>query len=112
MSTPITEITGIGPSTAATLSEHGFHSAEDIATTTVDALCSVPGFGPIKAKASIAAAQSLAPAKPSTPKKPKKKDKPKAKAKKKSGKSTKSDKKDKRKKSDKKTKTKEICQAG
>tara|TARA_R110002111_G_scaffold12219_1_gene36389 strand:- start:109 stop:510 length:402 start_codon:yes stop_codon:yes gene_type:complete len=59
MSTAITDITGIGPSIAKTLAENGFHTAEDIAVTDVDTLCTIPGIGPVKAKATIAAAAAM-----------------------------------------------------
>ena len=106
MSTPITDITGIGPATADILSEQGYKSAEDLAATNVKTLCAVPGFGPIKAKSTIAAAKKIA-GKPAKKKKAASKPKSKTKSdkKKKDAKSSKPKKKDK-KKSGKKGKVK------
>jgi len=101
MSTPITDIAGIGPAAAAVLSENGYYSAEDIASTDVESLCSAPGFGPVRASAAIAAAIKITPTKKTSPSKPKKKKKD-AKASKKN----KVKKQDKKSKSKKKSKTK------
>lgn len=123
MSTPITDISGIGPTTAATLAANGFDSAEAIASADVQALCAVPGFGPVRAQATIKAAAKIAgasaapePDKLHAKKTKKKKSKESKKAKtqpkkkpgkkKKGAKSSKSDKKAKSKKSDKKDKKK------
>ncbi|CAA6679775.1 MULTISPECIES: helix-hairpin-helix domain-containing protein [unclassified Lentimonas] len=123
MIVPLTDITGIGPSIAIALSKNGFKTINDLAKADVDALCAIPGFGPVKAKNTIAAAANLAtvdspPAEP-TPE-PVKKSKPKpkltkevkaaSKSKKKSKKATKSDKKSKKtksKKAEKKNKKKD-----
>ncbi|MFQ3224217.1 MAG: Holliday junction resolvasome RuvABC DNA-binding subunit [Lentimonas sp.] len=108
MSTPITDIIGIGPATAAALSKNGFHTAADIAAADVNALCAMPGFGPIKAKATISAATAMAATETSKPEKTKKAT-PKSKKQRKSKKDaklTKSGKKKKNKKSDKKSKAK------
>lgn len=116
MKTPITDIVGIGSSAAAILAKHGFQSAEDIAASDVNALCAVPGFGPVRAKTILAEAvkvvsnpSTLKPAKKKPTSKSKSKDKSKKSKKlekKKDGKSVKSDKKGKKKKSDKKGKSK------
>ena len=122
MPTPITEIPGIGPSTAETLKVSGFKSCEKIASSTVEALCAVSGFGPTRAKATIAAAKkrtltSKKPAKVakrkvkktvSKPKPKKKATKPKSKKKKKAPKanSEKKSKKPKKPKDSKKAKSK------
>lgn len=60
MSTPITDITGIGPAAAATLAKHGFDSAEAVASSDVESLCSVPGFGAVRAQGVIQAAKAIA----------------------------------------------------
>lgn len=113
MSASITDIPGIGPMIAAVLKKHGFHTVEDIASCDVKALQAVPGFGPVKAKATRAAAGQLPDkAQPKTVKKTKAtepseaKPKSKKKSKKKDKKPSKSAKKDKKKKSDKKGKQK------
>lgn len=50
MATPITEVRGIGASTAAVLEKHGFRSAEDLAAATVADIAAVPGFGESRAQ--------------------------------------------------------------
>lgn len=60
MSTPITNITGIGPAAAVTLAKHGFDSAEDIASSDVESLCRVPGFKAVRAQGVIKAAKAIA----------------------------------------------------
>ncbi len=50
MATPITEIRGIGASTAAVLAKHGFKSAEDLAKASIDEIVAVPGFGESRAQ--------------------------------------------------------------
>ena len=59
MSTPITAIPGIGASTAELLANHGFKSAESIASTSVENLSLVPGFGEIRSANTIKAAAGL-----------------------------------------------------
>ena len=59
MSIPFTNISGIGPSIADALSKNGFHTINDLAAADVDTLCAIPGFGPIKAKNTIAAAAKM-----------------------------------------------------
>ena len=56
MTTIITDIPGIGPSTAKVLGENGFKTVEEIAGTTVEKLSKVPGFGAVRASAVIRAA--------------------------------------------------------
>ncbi len=59
MPTPVTQISGIGPSTAELLRASGFRSAEKIASSDAKSLSAVPGFGPVRAQATIAAAKAL-----------------------------------------------------
>ena len=59
MSTPLTEIPGIGPAAAAVLKEKGFKNAEAIAKASPTALGAVPGFGPVRTGQTIAAAIAL-----------------------------------------------------
>lgn len=123
MKTPITEIPGIGPSTAETLAAHGFASVEDIAASDIESLSKVPGFGRVKAGRAIVTAITLVPVvqpetntkkKPTAVKKvakkiskseskskPKKVKEPKAKTAKKDKKSKKAEKKNKDSKTDK-----------
>lgn len=112
MSTPINDIPGIGPATAAVLKKHGFHTAEDIASGDIKSLQTVPGFGPVKAKTTLATAKKLVGTAPSKKKAAGKSEakskskKSKQKSKKKDKKSAKSGKKEKKEKSDKKGKSK------
>ena len=101
MSTPITAIPGIGASTAELLANHGFKSAESIASTSVENLSLVPGFGEIRSANTIKAAAGLLATE--NPQEKAKKEKVK---KEKTGKKDKKnkDKKDKKKKKDKKGK--------
>ena len=50
MATPITEVRGIGASTAAVLAKHGFSSAEDLASASIADIAAVPGFGESRAQ--------------------------------------------------------------
>ena len=59
MATPLTEIPGIGPSTAEILQTQGFDSAETLAASTVEKVSEVPGFGSLRASAVIRAANEL-----------------------------------------------------
>jgi len=59
LTTDITKISGIGPSTAEVLKQHGFSSAEDIAGAPVERVAEVPGFGPARAGRVQAAARAL-----------------------------------------------------
>jgi hypothetical protein len=59
MSISVTQISGIGPSAARALRAKGFGSVEKIAASDVVSLSEVVGFGPIRAKATIAAAKKL-----------------------------------------------------
>ena len=104
MPTPVPAISGIGPSTADLLSNHGFKTAESIAKTTVEKLSLVPGFGEIRSANTIKAAAEAIGAE--TTKSEPEAEKPKAKPKKeKSGKDKKNkDKKDKKKNKKKKNK--------
>lgn len=120
MSTPLTEIPGIGPSTAEVLQAHGFDSAETLAASAVKKVSEVPGFGEIRAAAVLKAANAIVDIEESKQKQVKnkdkkaksKKDKDKKKGKKKSkpkdnkGKSKKNKNKDKKDKNKKKKKKK------
>lgn len=59
MGTPLTSVAGIGPAAAAILARHGFDSAERLAASRVEALVEVPGFGPVRAAATLRAARAL-----------------------------------------------------
>ena len=50
MSTPLTNIKGIGPNTAEDLQAHGIESAEELASAPVAAISAVPGFGTTRAQ--------------------------------------------------------------
>lgn len=56
----LTQINGIGPSTAQALRELGFTSVGDVAAATVAKLTAVPGFGPVRARAVLAAVKEMA----------------------------------------------------
>ncbi len=55
----ILDVRGIGQSTAKTLSEHGFHSAEDLARAKIEKLTAIQGFSTIRAERVIGDAKSL-----------------------------------------------------
>ena len=59
MTIALTQIPGIGPSTAKVLAENGFKSAQQIASTTIAQLTKVPGFGMARASRAINAAIKL-----------------------------------------------------
>jgi len=59
MKTVITDIAGIGPSTAKILGKHGFRTVEGVAGATAVKLAQVPGFGKVRAARVIAAAKRL-----------------------------------------------------
>jgi len=65
----LTDISGIGESTAARLSEYGIDSVKALRKAGVKKLCRVPGFGEIRAAATVAAADRLKDADKSTRKK-------------------------------------------
>ncbi len=113
MSRPqVTDIAGIGPSTAKVLEDRGFSDIQKIASASIEDLAQVPGFGPVRAANVSTAAQALLLAAKTSPQatKPgkKKKDKKKGDKKKDKGKKKKKDgkKKRKNKKSDKKKRKK------
>jgi len=56
----LTDIPGIGPSTAATLSEHGIDSVKALLRGGVENLSQVPGFAEARAARTLAAAHALA----------------------------------------------------
>lgn len=55
----LTDISGIGESTAATLAEHGFDSVKALRKSGKKKLSRVPGFGEKRAAAILAAAEAL-----------------------------------------------------
>jgi hypothetical protein len=59
METSLTSVSGIGPAAAAVLVEHGFTSADQLAASVVEDLVKVPGFGPVRAAATLRSARSL-----------------------------------------------------
>jgi len=59
MGIPLTDIKGIGPSTASLLMAHGIRSAEDLAVTTLADISAVPGFGGVRAQQVRQAAAAL-----------------------------------------------------
>jgi transcription termination factor NusA len=59
MPSKVTNISGIGSTTAAILSEHNFKSVESIAQSTVEELSAVPGFSASRADKIIIAARQL-----------------------------------------------------
>ena len=56
---PLTQIPGIGPATAQTLTKSGFGSVEAIARASAGDLAKVQGFGQVRASVVIAAAQAM-----------------------------------------------------
>ena len=59
MTTALTKVSGIGPSTAKVLTENGFESAQQLADTTIVQLSKVPGFSAARASRTIKAANAL-----------------------------------------------------
>jgi len=59
MTTALTKVSGIGPSTAKVLTENGFESAQQLADTTILQLSKVPGFSTARASRTIKAANAL-----------------------------------------------------
>ena len=59
MGKTITDIPGIGPSTAEVLAKNGFKTLQQIAGSTVEKLAAVPGFGMIRAARVIKLANAL-----------------------------------------------------
>ncbi len=55
----LTDIPGIGESTAALLAEHGIDSVKALLKGGEKKLCKVPGFGEVRAAAVLAAAEGL-----------------------------------------------------
>ncbi len=74
----LSDIPGIGESTAAILAEHGIDSVKSLIKGGIKGLMQVPGFGEKRAAVTLAAAAALKGEKAKTePKKEKKADKPK-----------------------------------
>jgi len=59
MKPTLTDITGIGPSTAKDLADGGIRTVDDLANASASAICAVPGFGAIRAARIKAAAAEL-----------------------------------------------------
>lgn len=59
MKPTLTDITGIGPSTAQDLADGGIRTVDDLANASASAICAVPGFGAIRAARIKAAAAEL-----------------------------------------------------
>jgi|GEM_PF-4664844 len=59
MTTPILNVRGIGPATAALLAENGITSAEQLAAQKVGSLAAVKGFSEARSRRVIADAQAL-----------------------------------------------------
>eukprot|EP01155_Anaeramoeba_flamelloides_P020351 Anaeramoba_flamelloidesa579325_12.p1 GENE.a579325_12~~a579325_12.p1 ORF type:complete len:129 (-),score=32.76 a579325_12:371-757(-) len=59
MNTPILNVRGIGPATAALLAENGITSAEELAAQKVGSLAAVKGFSETRSRRVIADAQTL-----------------------------------------------------
>ncbi|PJA32559.1 MAG: helix-hairpin-helix domain-containing protein [Zetaproteobacteria bacterium CG_4_9_14_3_um_filter_53_7] len=55
----LTDITGIGESTAALLAEHGIDSVKTLRKTGIKKLCRVPGFSETRATVVLASADAL-----------------------------------------------------
>lgn len=62
--TALTDIPGVGPTLAALFREHGFDSAEEVASATPAQLMQVPRIGALRAPVLIALARDLAKASP------------------------------------------------
>ena len=58
MSLRITEVKGIGESTAKALADHGFDSAQSLAVAAIADIVAVPGFGPRRASSVSEAARA------------------------------------------------------
>ncbi len=109
MTLSVTEVRGIGASTAETLKKHGFKTVANLAIATVAQLTAIPGFSQSRATSTIESAKALLDTDPAqvpeqdeaveviTEKREKNKDR-----KQKSGKKSKKDKKKKKKKKKKK----------
>ncbi len=59
MGTALTDVNGIGRHSAQILDEHGYKNVEELASTTVELLCKVPGFGPSRAANVIRSAKEI-----------------------------------------------------
>lgn len=59
MKPTLTDVTGIGASTAKDLADGGIRSIDDLANASASTICAVPGFGPIRAARVKAAAAEL-----------------------------------------------------
>lgn len=79
--TPITQVKGIGPAMASMLARNGYDSAESIASSTIEALSNLPGFGEFRAKQVMASAASVVPKSKKEPSKSKSKKQAKTKTK-------------------------------
>jgi hypothetical protein len=59
MNISILNINGIGSAAAKALAGHQLNTVEQLAATTVEQLCLVPGFGPVRAESAIAEARAI-----------------------------------------------------
>jgi NAD-dependent DNA ligase len=59
MNVSILNIKGIGSAAAKALAGHQLNTVEQLAATTVEQLCLVPGFGPVRAESAIAEARAI-----------------------------------------------------
>lgn len=55
----LTDVTGIGESTAALMLKHGIDSVKTLCESDVEKVCLIPGFGAIRAAATLNAAAAL-----------------------------------------------------
>ncbi len=70
MTAPVTDVSGIGASTAEALAEQGIKTAEDLAKASVEKVMAVPGFGKARAERAINAAKKVGSGKPAAVRKP------------------------------------------
>ncbi len=73
MTASVTDVSGIGASTAEALGEQGIKTAEDLANASVERVMAVPGFAKARAERAINAAKAHVSGKPAAVKTVKKK---------------------------------------
>ncbi len=66
MTASLTEISGIGPQTAAVLANNGFKTVDSVANASVESLSNVPGFSQARAASTIKSARDLLSGKPAS----------------------------------------------
>ena len=64
MTLSVTEVRGIGASTAERLKKHGYKTVAKLASATVEQLMAIPGFSQARAESTIEAAKTLLDAEP------------------------------------------------